>query len=206
MPRLPASSTYARVVGEIAIAWNLLERRLDSIAFMYLELDSPTAGFILGEMGNATKADFATFLIERFEENTVIKEHALHAVKLINRARENRNIVEHAHPHEYRGSYEGTVYKIDRRTDYKVFDAPMPMLKELSKAMREAETYIRWIQHAITFQREQTDEADVKLAEASVQVLASRGKPPLPNKIAPLPILEDPGEPPPRRRSSRGKQ
>lgn len=204
MPRLPASSTYARVVGEIAIAWNLLERRLDSIAFMYLELDGPTAGFILGEMGNATKADFANFLIERFEENAVIKEHALHAVALINRARENRNIMEHAHPHEYQGSYEGTVYKIDKRTDYKVFDAPMSTLKALVKTMREAETYIRWIQHAITFQRERDDDDDAKFAEASVQVLASRGKPTLPDKIAPLPILEDPGEPPPRPRSSRG--
>lgn len=200
MPRLPAASTYARIVGEVAIAWNLLERRLDSIAFMYLGLDAPTAGFILGEMGNATKADFATFLIERFEKNDIIKEHALHAVTFINRVRENRNILEHAHPHEYRGGYEGTVYKIDRRIDYKVFDAPIPTLKALVKSMREAETYIRWIQHAITFQRERKDDertAGFRLADAAVQVLASRGKPPLPDKIAPLPIAEDPGAPSP---------
>lgn len=202
MPRLPATSTYARIVGEVAIAWNLLERRLDSIAFMYLQIDAPTAGFILGEMGNATKAELATFLIERFEENATIKEHALHAVTFINRVRENRNILEHAHPHEFRGSYEGTVYKIDRRTEQKVFDAPIPILKALVKSMREAETYIRWIQLSITFQRERTDGDDIKLAEAAVQALASRGKPPLPDKIAPLPILEDPGAPPPRRRSS----
>ena len=171
---------------------------------MYLEMDAPTAGFILGEMGNATKADFAIFLIERFEQQPVIKEHALHAVRLINRARENRNIMEHAHPHEYRGSYEGTVYKIDRRTDYRVFDAPMPMLKTLVKSMREAETYILWIQRAITFQREHRVDGDTNLAEASVHVLASHGKPTLPDKIAPLPIVEDPGAPPPpRRRSSR---
>lgn len=195
MPRLPATSTYARVVGEVAIAWNQLERRLDSIAFMYLGLDSAVAGFVLGEMPNATKAEFAKFLIERFETNPTIKDHALHAVQLINRARENRNILEHAHPHEYRGSYEGTIYKVDRRTDYRVFDAPMPTLKALAQSMREAEIYVRWIQHAITFQRERKDGDDDRFAEAAVQVLASRGKPTLPDKIAPLPILEDPQRP-----------
>lgn len=203
MPRLPAASTYARVVGEVAIAWNQLERRLDSIAFMYLGLDSAVAGFILGEMPNATKAEFAKFLINRFEDNPVIADHALHGVKLINRSRENRNILEHAHPHELRGSYEGTIYKIDKRTDYRVFDAPMPTLKKLVASMREAEIYIRWIQHTITFQREHRDNEDRRFAEAAIQALASRGKPPLPDKIAPLPILEDPetqsAPPPPSR-------
>lgn len=201
MAKSPATSTYARIVGEVAIAWNTLERRLDSIAFMYLGLDTAVAGFILGEMANATKADFATFLINRFEQQAVIKEHALHAVTLINRARENRNILEHAHPHEYLGSYEGTIYKIDKRTDYRVSDAPMPMLKALVASMREAEIYIRWIQHAITFQRE-AGERGPELAQATVYALASRGKPTLPDKIAPLPIFDDPGAPPARPQSS----
>ena len=199
MPKSPAASTYARIVGEVAISFNLLEQRLDSIAFMYLGLDAPTAGFVLGEMGNATKADFAIFLVDRFENDPTIKEHALYAVRLINRARENRNILEHAHPHEFRGLYEGTVYKVDKRSDYKVFDAPMPALKVLVKSMREAETYIRWIQHSITATREAKDP---KLAKAMVQALSLRGKPALPDKIAPLPILEDPGALPPPPRSS----
>lgn len=192
MTRLPAASTYARIVGEVAIAWNHLERRLDGIAFMYLGLEAPVAGFILGEMGNATKAEFATFLINRFEKSPVIKEHALHAVKFINRVRENRNILEHAHPHHYQGLYEGTIYKIDKRSDYRVFDAPVPTLKALVKAMREAESYIRVIQHTITSQREADDP---ELAAAMLAALASLDKPPLPDKIAPLPILEDPEAP-----------
>ena len=71
-----------------------------------------------------------------------------------------------------------------------VFDAPMPTLKLLAKAMRHADHYIRWIQQTITAQRE-TD--DPVLAAAMLQALASLDKPALPDKIAPLPILEDPG-------------
>lgn len=190
MAKSPAASTYARIIGEVAIAWNTLERRLDSITFMYLSLDTEVAGFILGELGNATKAELAKFLIERFEKQPAIKGHALHAVNLINRARENRNILEHAHPHAFRGSYEGTIYKINRRSNYVVFDAPMSGLKSLVQSMREAETYIRWIQHTITAQSESEDQA---IAEAMLQALASLDKPPLPDKIAPLPLPQDQG-------------
>lgn len=69
MVRRPAHSTYARIVGEIAIAWNELEERLISIAFHYFTVDTHVGGFVLGEMGNATRAEFAKFLIERFEQS-----------------------------------------------------------------------------------------------------------------------------------------
>lgn len=190
MAKPPAESTYARIVGEVAIAWNNLERRLDSLAFMYLGVDTAVGGFILGELQNATKAELAKFLIERFEEKAEIKNHALHAVKLINRSRENRNIIEHSNPHAFRGAYEGTIHKVSKRGDYVVFDAPMPTLKALANSMRDADIYIRWIQHTITAQREASDP---DIAAAMLQALASLDKPPLPDKIAPLPPLEDQG-------------
>ena len=75
MAKPPAESTYARIVGEVAIAWNNLERRLDSLAFMYLGVDTAVGGFILGELQNATKAELAKYLIERFEKKAAIKSH-----------------------------------------------------------------------------------------------------------------------------------
>ena len=85
-----AHSTCARIVGEVAIAWNGLERRLDSLIYHYLTVDAYVAGFILGEMRNATQEDVARALIDRFETHELLKEHSLHFVALVNRLRENR--------------------------------------------------------------------------------------------------------------------
>ena len=76
MTKASAHSTYARIVGEVAIAWNGLERRLHSLIYHYLRVDPHVAGFILGEMRNPTKEEFAKFLIERFENHDLLKEHA----------------------------------------------------------------------------------------------------------------------------------
>ena len=155
---------------------------------MYLKVDTEVAGFILGEMGNATKAEFAKFLINKFEQNEIVKEHALHSVALINRIRENRNIIEHAQPHQYRGGYEEQIYKINKRGMIVEFDAPIGTLKALVSKMREVEGYIRFIMFTITTHR---DDKDEKLQTAMTEALSSRGKLPLPDKIAPLPPLED---------------
>lgn len=194
MPRPPAESTYARIVGEVAIAWNVLERRLDALAFLYLGLDAPVAGFILGEMGNETKAKFVTFLVKRYEHDTLLKEHLLYSITLINRLRENRNIIQHGHPHAYQGSYEGTIYKVSRRGEYILFDAPMSALKTLLKTMREAEPYIRWILFCVNAKNGRDDgrvSVGVTTAEAALGVLSSLIRPQLPDQMLPLPLLDD---------------
>lgn len=189
--RSPAHSTYARIVGEIAVAWNELEQRLNSLAFHYFTVDSHVGGFVLGEMGNATKAEFAKFLIERFEDNEILKEHGLHLVALINRVRENRNILEHALPLSYGGEYHGTIYKQDKRGRFVPFHAPIDALKPLLKNMQDAIPYAFWINRCINWNRD--GEADgfkggPTTAEAALRVLASLERPPLPDKIAPLPL------------------
>ncbi|MGH6840093.1 MAG: hypothetical protein ACREDT_15150 [Methylocella sp.] len=93
MAESPAFSSYAKIIGEIAIGWNKLELRLDSLIFHYLTVDSEVAGFILGVIGNETKAEFAKFLIERYEKNQELKSSGLFCVSLLNRLRENRNIL-----------------------------------------------------------------------------------------------------------------
>jgi hypothetical protein len=190
MAKRSAHSTYARIVGEIAIAWNELEERLISIAFHYFTVDIYVGGFVLGEMGNATRAEFAKFLIERFEKNELLREHGLHLVALINRVRENRNILEHALPDSWSGEYQGTIYKQNKRGYYVPFDAPIDALKTLLKTMKEAVPYAFWINRCINWNRD--GEADgfkggPTTAEAALRVLASLERPPLPDKIAPLP-------------------
>jgi len=101
MAKLSAHSTYVRIVGEVAIAWNRLERRLDSLIFHYFTVDAHVAGFVLGEMRNATKAEFAKFLIERFEENPLLREHGLYFANLVNRPRRRRSRSREAPPVEF---------------------------------------------------------------------------------------------------------
>ena len=185
----PARSTYARIVGDIAISWNELEQRLDRLTFHYFTVDAYVAGFVLGEMGNATKAEFAKFLIERFETNDLLKERGLHLVALLNRLRENRNILEHALPDAYRGEYHGTIYKQNKRGYLVPFNAPIDALKALLKTMQDTVPYARWLIRCLEWNAD--GEADgykggPTTAEAALRVLASIDKPELPDKIAPL--------------------
>lgn len=189
MARPSAHSTYARIIGEIAIAWNQLEQRLDSLIFHYLTDDAYVAGFILGEMGNQTKADFATFLIDRFESNELLREHADHFVALANRLRENRNILEHAQPLSYSDRYHGTIYKTDRRGYAVQFGAPISKLRVLLKTMKDTIPYARWITFCLAMCEDESFDGmrgGEATAEAALHVLALIDRPQLPDKLAPL--------------------
>jgi hypothetical protein len=205
MPKRPARSTYARIVGEIAIAWNELERRLDRLAFHYFTVDYEVGGFVLGEMGNATKAEFAKFLIERFEDDELLKDRALHLVALINRVRENRNILEHALPDTWAGEYHGTVFKVDKRGREVPFVAPIDALKALLKTMQDAVPYARWLVQCLVWADSGPEEfmPGGQTFQAGRQVLASIDRPRLPDKIAPLALALDPEDEPPPPPSSR---
>lgn len=190
--RTPAHSTYARTVGEIAIAGNELEERLNSLAFHYFTVDAHVAGFVLGEMGNATRAEFAKFLIQRFETDELLKEHGIYLVGLLNRLRENRNILEHALPDSWRGEYHGTIYKQNKRGHYVPFDAPIDALKILLRTMQATVPYAFWLNRCINWTRDgQADgfKGGPTTAEAARRVLASLDRPQLPDKIAPLELL-----------------
>jgi hypothetical protein len=190
MQRRPSSahSTYARIVGEVAIAWNRLERRLDSLIYHYLKVDPYVAGFILGGMGNDAKTEFAKFLIKRFEKNALLKEHGIHFAALFNRLRENRNILEHAEPHSYSERYHGRIFKLNKQGFEIEFDAPIPSLKALLKTMQEAGPYARWLTFCLYMQaNEEFDgfEGGQATGEAALQVLAKMDRPILTKKIAP---------------------
>jgi hypothetical protein len=192
----PAHSTYARIVGEVAISWNGLERRLDALIYHYLTVDAYVAGFILGEMRNPTKEDFARFLIDRFEDNELLREHGLYFVELVNRLRENRNILEHAQPLSFSERYQGTIYKMNKRGFEVKFDAPIDELKALLKTMQDAAPYARWLTFCLGMYED--NEADgfqggPTTAEAALQVLASIDRPSLPKAIAPVMPTPSPG-------------
>ena len=186
---LTAHSTYARIVGEVAIAWNRLERRLDSLIYHYLTVDAYVAGYILGGMSNDAKSEFAKFLIKRFEKNALLREHGMHFAALFNRLRENRNILEHAEPDSYSERYHGRIFKRNKQGFEIEFDAPIPCLKSLLKTMQEAGPYARWLTFCLYMQaNEEFDgfEGGPTTAEAALKVLAKIDRPLLPDKIAPI--------------------
>lgn len=189
MPRLTAHSTYARIVGEVAIAWNRLESRLDSLIYHYLTVDAYVAGYILGGMSNDAKVDFAKFLINRFERDAVLKDHGMHFAALFNRLRENRNILEHAEPLSFSERYHGKIYKRNKRGFEIEFDAPIASLKALLATMQGAAPYARWLTFCLYMKSgEEFDgfEGGPTTAEAAIQVLAKMDRPLLPDTIIPI--------------------
>jgi len=196
MAKNPAISTYAKLIGEVAIQWNILERRLDSLVFHYLTVESKVAGFILGEMGNETKANFAKFLIEAYEKDDTLRESGLFALLFLNRVRENRNVLEHSTPHlDYDWAYSGSIEKSDKRGKRRAFVAPVPQLKELVSDMRHAETYFEILQtvlHTSIYGAPDRYKGGPTIGEAMVRAHALLPRPRLPDKLSPLEPVEVP--------------
>jgi hypothetical protein len=154
-----------------------------------LTVDAHVAGFLLGGMGNDSKAEFAKFLINRFEKNALLKEHGIHFAALFNRLRENRNILEHAEPFSYSERYHGTIFKTNKRGFAIQFDAPIGSLKALLKTMQTAAPYARWVTFCLYM--EANEEFDgynggPTTAEAALRVLASMDRPVLPKTLEPI--------------------
>lgn len=189
MPRHPARSTYTKIVGDIAISWNVLERRLNSLIFHYLTVEAEVAGFVLGEMRNDTRERFAKFLIERYEKNKELKTAGLFAVQLFNRLRENRNTLEHAVPHlSHDQRYLGLVGKANRLGYAVWYPAPIEQLIGLVDSMKSADSWMRLL--STTLHMVETDDGKrhkggPTMGEASVIALAKLERPSLPHKISP---------------------
>ncbi len=141
---------YALAVGHAAIEWNYLEHDLQQIGFHYLTVDADVAAHIFAFMGNMTKAEFISFLAHKFEENAATKGHLFHLLKIYNRLRSNRNIVEHGIPAlTASGAYLDEIIKIDRRGDALPFAASQETLDRFLKDLRSARDYARAIKQMI---------------------------------------------------------
>jgi hypothetical protein len=197
MAKPPAHSTYARYVGEIAISWNKIEREVNNLIYYFMGGEADVAGFILGSMGNQTKADFLSFLVQRSKRSQQVKDGVIYAVQLFNRIRENRNIVEHGVPlRDPSGSYGGQLVKLDKSSNFRTFSAPIELVKEVAEAARRTEGWLRAVMTALTIDEDPENHEPSphgkSLAEASQIWLSSLGRPPLPRKIGPLELEEAP--------------
>lgn len=186
-----ARSSYAKLVGEIAIAWNQIEREINNLIFHYMGGDAQVAGFILGNFGNQTKTDFLLFLVDRFEKDADVAQAAKYAATLVNRIRENRNIIEHAIPlisHDNR--YHGDLVKLDKKSNFKAFDAPIELVREVAKSADQTKTWLRALRTTAYMTSNPDNHAPNPMgattAEAVKLWISSLERPPLPEKMNPL--------------------
>ena len=141
---------YALAVGHIAIEWNYLEHDLQQLGHNYLTVDPDVAAHIFAFMGNVTRAEFIHFLVDKFEQNDDIKSHIEHFLKVYNRLRGNRNVVEHGVPAlTATGAYLDEIIKIDRRGDSLPFAASQDTLDEFLRGLRTARDYAHNIKQMI---------------------------------------------------------
>ena len=141
---------YALAVGHAAIEWNYLEHDLQQIGYNYLTVDADTAAHLFAFMGNITKVEFIEYLIGRFEKNEDVKAHILHFLKIYNRLRGNRNIVEHGVPAvTASGVYLDEIIKIDRRGDALPFAASQETLDEFLQDLHAARAYAHDIKRMV---------------------------------------------------------
>jgi hypothetical protein len=150
MANNPTKNRYALDVGHIAIEWNYLEHDLQLLGFAYLTVEEDVASHIFGFMGNVTKVEFIEYLVDRYEKNKEIKGHLKHFLKIYNRLRGNRNVVEHGIPAlTQSGAYLDKIIKIDRRGDAMPFAASQDTLNGFLKDLHRAREYATAIKSMI---------------------------------------------------------
>lgn len=171
---------YALAVGHIAIEWNYLEHDLQQLGNNYLTVDADVAAHIFAFMGNVTKADFIRYLVEKFEPDVATRGHLDHFLKLYNRLRGNRNVVEHGVPAlTTSGAYLDEIIKIDRRGDTLPFAASQDTLDRFLKELRLARDYAHEIKRIIDVLADDHDDAPNP---------ATLKKPAMPKRLTALPF------------------
>jgi len=176
---------YALAVGHIAIEWNYLEHDLQQLGYNYLTTDTDVAAHIFAFMGNVTRAEFISYLVAKFEQNADIKAHIEHFLKIYNRLRGNRNVVEHGIPAlTATGAYLDEIIKIDRRGDALPFAASQDTLDRFLHDLRDARDYAHHIKQMIDVL---SDEMDNRPDPATL------AKPSMPKRLSTLPLRKAEG-------------
>jgi hypothetical protein len=193
MPKRPSRATYARLIGEIAIEWNHLERQMRNIGYGYLRGDAEVGSYILNSMGNVSITEFVKFLCNKLETEQIVKDHLSHLIQMFHILRENRNILEHALPEvdQYFREYKGSIYKVNKQGRLKPFVAPIPLLKATLESLEAARDYARTVLLGVCrFEFDDTERhlGGPTMREAAVHALGKVPKPPLPDRISPPPL------------------
>lgn len=184
---------YRKMIGEIALRWNLLEVAYHGIFWPYLKLEMPIVSAILNSMGSDQKAGFLKLLAEHYEEDNNAKVHLAHLSKMMKIVSENRNIAEHALPPNsivtpthtlFVGPYTGTVFKRNRIGKIIPYKATKTDLRHVVSDISRTHRYIFKIVEAL-HRRVAEEQGPAKLNFKSYRKLfAAIDKPPLPRKLA----------------------
>ena len=138
---------YAIAVGHVALEWNLLEHDLQRLGARYLTVDDDVTAHIFAFLGNASRIDFIRYLVDKFEDNQLAREHIAHFLDIYNRLRANRNVVEHGMPAiTPSGVYLDRIIKIGRRGEEMPFAAPLSALDDLLKDLATTRGYAHAIE------------------------------------------------------------
>jgi hypothetical protein len=189
MAKSSAQSTYAMLIGEIAIGWNRLEREINNIALHYLREEPTVATFVLAKLRNEDRADFLKLLVNLREEGNNSKYYVLYLVSAFKVITSNRNVLAHGIPAtDYGERYVGHVYKLNNSGKVNLFEAPIHILREqvaitksVIKFARALRTYLRTMS--------ENNPRDPMMADGVPLVdiwIRQFGPPPLPRVIDPL--------------------
>jgi hypothetical protein len=190
--RRPSQKKYAETIGQIAIQWNLLERKVNVLGFHYMGGDVEVASRILQGMGSQTREDFIRFLVTKFEPDKKIKEFCDHLMRAVPILRENRNTILHASPINDWSGYQGHIVKPHKFGHTMNFNVPIQVLEELVTSLERFTGYAVQISVCVIASDEDRHMGGPSMREAMKRVLSEPPcKPSLPRKIEPLPIPVD---------------
>ena len=133
--------SYSQTLGDIALAWNWLERLFHNIVLVHIREEPEVKSAILALAGNASKADLLRFLIKRREKDAAFADHLNFLADLFDRCREIRNIIIHSNPVGAYGQYGGAIKKLSNRGRLVTFEAEEEVLSDVAFNMIKAHDY-----------------------------------------------------------------
>ena len=190
--RRPSRKKYAETIGEVAIGWNLLERKVNVLGFHYMGGDVEVASRILQSMGSQTREDFIRYLVAKFEPDKEIKEFSDYLMRAVPILRDNRNTILHASPISDWSGYQGQIVKPHKLGHTMNFNVTIEVLEDLVTSLRQFIGYAVQISICVVAPNDDRHMGGPSMREAMKRILAGPpSKPPLPSKIDPLRIPVD---------------
>jgi hypothetical protein len=187
----PHPSIHA--LGMIAMQWNLAERALEDLIWLYLETDKTTARLVTGRLGNQARCDLLKNLIEVKEIEGTIRSEVLHAIECFDTCRVNRNHLIHGAA-ESIGADGKFRFKSSRKakpSEDNLFEVEIEALRECANDIHRARSHLNALHTSLSgflvMRSALTTDDQADTAAVALQLPALPQRPAKPKTLNPLP-------------------
>jgi hypothetical protein len=143
-------AAYFHAIGVLSVAWNALERLVETAVAQMLRIDDDTSSLIVANLGNGTLPEAAARLARNVDRRPDLIDCVDHLVKGFDVCRQNRNIVVHSELGFNAMANKARLFKRSRLGALTAFPAELKEIQKVAESITAFANFAAEIVHIIS--------------------------------------------------------